>query len=282
MRTTARGLGLLLYCITLVGCSGNDLPEYVKLGDLRILALVVDTPEVGTGATVTLTPVLSDLNGAGRALTYSAAACPDPGVAYGAVPTCTGSSTKVSLATGQSVTGLSGPNYTGAVTSTLSISIPASIFDQRSSLEKANGVSYLVTYQVTASDGTSVSAFKRILVSTKGSSERNQNPLLTSVLAGGSAFGSLPTRTETLSVTFGAGTPETYFEVQADGSIAAKEESLLTTWFISDGSVDQFRTVGAGEVQYTPPAVQPTGRNVVFVIVIRDGRGGIAYQVLNF
>ena len=41
------------------------------------------------GDTVTFTPILSDINGAGRTISYSVQACIDPGVGIGAEPVCT-------------------------------------------------------------------------------------------------------------------------------------------------------------------------------------------------
>ncbi len=267
--------------LSLVGCSNKDLPDYVKLGDLRVLALIASTPEVNTGASVTITPILSDLNGKGRALTYSASVCNDPGVGYGASPSCESSSSRVILATQATVSGLSSPNYTGSATS-FTVSIPETVFNQRTDFEKATGVNYLVTYRVQATDGTSVSAFKRILVSTQTASKLNQNPQISTILKDGASFDSIPSGDVGLSPQFAAGTPEIYTQLNSDFTTSSQEETLSTTWFISDGSVEQFRTLGTASTKYSPPSIMPSGRNLVFVVVTRDGRGGEGYKILSF
>ena len=42
------------------GCSKNNFPEYIALGDLRILTMIIDQPEVNPGTLVNITPVISD------------------------------------------------------------------------------------------------------------------------------------------------------------------------------------------------------------------------------
>jgi hypothetical protein len=276
-RIMLAGLALLL-----AACSSKNLPDYVKLGELRVLGLVADKPEVNTGTTVTLTPLLSDLNGKGRALTYSAEACNDPGLGYGAQPSCDGAPSRLALATDVPVTGLTAPNYTAAATSTLAVTVPASAFTGRSALDQANGVAYLVLFHLRAADGASVDAFKRLIVSTRAAAELNLNPQLTSVQANGGPFLSAPGASTTLQPVFGAVGAESYLVLQADGSTRAQSETLTTTWFISDGTVDYFRTEGTGATTYTPPDTPPTGRSTVFVVVSRDERGGEASLFYSF
>ena len=44
----------LLVCL---GCGASDLPDYVRLGGPRVLAMKADKPEVSPGDTVIITPV---------------------------------------------------------------------------------------------------------------------------------------------------------------------------------------------------------------------------------
>lgn len=281
MKKSPRFFLKLITTLTLAGCANTGLPDYVKLGDLRILALIPDAPEVNVGTTVTITPLLSDINGKGRSLTYSAAACNDPGIGYGAVPTCENSTSKVVLASGAAAAGLASPNYTGTV-STFTVTVPTSVLDNRSTLEKFNGVSYLITYSIVASDGTTVKSFKRIIVSTKAAGQLNQNPQVLAIQKDGATLTSVPSAATRLTASFASGTAETYSELQPDATTSSKTETLSTTWFISDGTVTQFRTIGTDSTEYTPADTNPTSRNVIFALVTRDGRGGEGFRLVTF
>ena len=77
-------------------CNDNKLPEFTKIDKLRIIALEVNNPEVNPGDTVTVTPWVSDINET-AALTDTVTVCVDPGLAYGANPSCDASPTKLDL-----------------------------------------------------------------------------------------------------------------------------------------------------------------------------------------
>ncbi len=277
---------ILLTALTLLfglGCSKDNLPTYIQLGDLRVLALIADQPEAKPGTVVNITPVLSDTNGNGRALTYTAEACNDPGVGFGANPTCVGSATRVVIVgpTPAAVTGISAPDFTGAATSTVPVTLPATVFTNTTAIQQAIGVAYLFVYKLTAADGANVTAFKRVVVSTKPifGAAANQNPSITAILNGnGTAYTTLSTDKVFLTAQQGAGSAETFLAIQGDGSTVQQTEQLITTWFISDGSVDSFRTLNTEAVGYVPPtSLPPNGRHVVILPVIRDGRGGEAF-----
>ena len=260
----------LVLLLFLSGCGGSSLPQYNKLESLRVLAILSSSPEVSPGATVTITPVISDVTGGGRSLTYNADTCIDPGVAYGAVPSCEGLTSRVSIAANAAVTGLSSPQYTAAVTSTFSVTVPATILDGYSTVQQLLGVNYLVVIKITASDGTSVSAFKRILASTNPT--KNNNPSITRVEANGSTVvGTLFHSWVSLQPIFGAGSAESYTAILPDGSTRTVTEVLTTTWFISSGSLGATRTEGTATLGYSPPVGIPA---VSLVAVTRDGRGG--------
>lgn len=279
-------LSLFITLLMVAGCSTN-LPDYVKLGDLRVLAMQANTPEVAdTGATVTITPYVSDLNGNGRTLTYSYQTCLDPGVGLGATPIC---STPVTGPTTFGPVGTTRHTYTGAAP-TLTITVPTGFL--ASSKEPAapnqfNGVAYLVTYKLASSDGTaSVNAFKRIMVSTNPN--KNNNPSLSQVLSNTTALSvlpslaSYPSTTVILSAAPSSTSAETYQVQQSDGSFKSETESLITTWFYSDGTLDQFRTENEAGDAWTPPQPHPSGHSTVFVVVLRDGRGGEDIQQIEF
>lgn len=278
-----RPLFYFLLIITSFGCSDSDLPDYYRLDRLRVLALIADQPETSPGGSVSITPVVSDLFGGGRALTYSAESCLDPGVGFGATPTCENSSSRVVIASGSTLSGLSAPNYTGTVTSVLSIALPQSavIFAGRTADEQINGVPYLVTFTVqgvsSSGETDQVRAFRRILVSTR--TIKNQNPSFNTgneILASGAPLLSFPSSETEVQGGVSTGSSESYQESQ-DGITSSLQESLTLTWFVSDGSVSKTRTESDGTTRLRPPSTAPSGRNYLIGVVLRDGRGGASF-----
>ncbi|MGK5087060.1 hypothetical protein WDW86_05840 [Bdellovibrionota bacterium FG-2] len=275
---------LSIFCaaaVGLLGCAKNDLPDYNVLGGLRVLAMKAAAPEVAPGDTTTVTPVVSDIAGAGRELTYVAVGCPDPGVSLGAKPSCLGNPMRVELGGGSFTP--TAPSFT-QVAPAFTVAVPVALLEMRSTLDQFNGVAYLMTYDISTSSGESVSAYKRLIVSDAVSRPvKNSNPTLSGVLAGGGGLTALPAAKTALKVdaalTSGV---ESYDVLTSSGGSKTLQETLITTWFLSDGTVNHFRTVGADEVSYTPPEVLPTAHSVVLVAVIRDGRGGEDYWMASF
>jgi hypothetical protein len=274
---------ILLAVPAISGCSSDDLPKYEKLEKLRVLALIASAPEVDPGTTVTITPVVSDINGGGRALTADVEACLDPGIGYGVAPTCSGALTRVVLQTNQSVTGLASPEYTGSVSSTFTVTVPPSvlIFAGRTAAEQQNGVPYLVTYTLKAASGEQLRTFRRILVSLTTKTAKNQNPVLSDILFNDVSATSYPGLAVKLTPTFGAGSQESYHIRQGDGSDIAQTEELTVTWLSTDGTLLRSRTIDLGENTFTPPGTKPSSHAVVLLGVVRDDRGGVGIKQLN-
>lgn len=278
---------ILFLCLSLVGflsCSESKMPKYVELKDLRILTLVANTPEVDAGATVTVTPVISDINET-TSLSYEAYGCIDPGVALGAKPSCDGNQTKTLLSQG-TITSASNSemaqNFTGSAP-TFTVSVPANavIFSQRSSVDQYNGVSYLVTYKITNSSGQSVDSFKRIIVSLKSASDKNTNPAVNNILSQGTALASnaLPTSgIYNLQMELGTNAAQSYPFKKADESIETRSEEITTTWFITDGSLKYFRSTNQDSNEFTAPDSLPTTRKSFLFSVSRDSRGGVTVK----
>ena len=255
----------------------------MQLGGLRVLALRADQGASGAGPaefspgdSVTVTPIISDFNGGGRALTYSAIGCLDPGISYGAEPSCAGNPTATTLG-GGAVT-LSGAVSSTGQANTFTVSIPATILAGRSALDQYNGVFYLVTYTLTAADGTTTKSFKRLTASTP-TKTKNQNPTLVSILANGSAMTTLPSGDVQVSVSYSAGSNETYTTMKSDGSLASVREDLLTTFFVTDGTLKYFRTINDQATTFSPPGAAPVGHQAAIVAVTRDPRGGVSVKV---
>jgi hypothetical protein len=267
------------------GCSSSDLPDYNVLSSLRVLALQADHPEAHPGDTVVITPYLSDVYGAGRALTYSAVACVDPGTAYGAVPTCIGSPTLSVLATQLTATPL--PGQATGTTSTISVAIPSTMLTGQSTQNSYNGVSYLFLYTINGGAET-VTAYKHILVVDPSKTSLNSNPDSAGpidILFNGAASAtvtSLPSGDQSLSLQYVAGAQESYQVMNSDGSFQSLVEQLTTTWFITDGTEDQYRTINQGATTWSPPGGEPATRKVVLVGVVRDGRGGVSFVKKEF
>lgn len=288
-------IGLL---VALSGCGQNNLPDYINLGTLRVLAMKADQPEVdpSTSPTVTITPVVSDLN-AGRTLTYTAVGCIDPGVGYGATPTCAGGGTPLGNGTIDTTTLDTTTHTNTGAAPTISVPIPSTILTNpaRDTVDSYNGVAYLVVYTLSAAANSNAGAtqlvsFKRIIASTRPI--KNTNPSITAVNVGSQSLSSfLSTLTYPYSGTapgltpaFSANSVETYTQMNSDQSISTITETLITTWFISDGSMEFYRTTGTDTDTWTPPSALPTApgggaRGILFVAVTRDGHGGEDYSV---
>jgi hypothetical protein len=278
MKTAVRIAGLLFISV-LIGSCGSTFKDYIKLGDIRVLAIVADKPETSAGQVVQITPYLSDINGSGRSLFYSAAGCLDPGIAYGASPSCDSSATLQTLATNTAITGLTSPNYTGFVNS-FNVTIPATsvVFALRTTVEKFNGIGYLVTYKISDATGTTLlSSYKRIVVSNQ--STPKANPVTSAVkTADGTSLTALPVTSAVLTPSFSTDSTAQYQGMAADGTVSLLDITLTTTWFISDGSMSRFRTNGVESNTFTSPTPAPSTRNTLIITVTHNGRGGIAVQ----
>lgn len=266
---------LILFLVLFISCTKSQLPEYNRLDSMRVLALKVNNPETSIAASVTITPVISDISGGGRTITYSAQACADPGIGVGAYPDCSGSTSILDLGTG-TITGLSAPNYTGA-TNTFTFSIPTTVFDGKTALETYNGIPYIFLLSLKTNDGNEVRSFKRIIVSTK--SNKNTNPSLSNILSDGQPMTRLTDRTVSLKVSYSPSSEENYLTFNSDGGLKLTKEILVTTWFVSQGSLGLFRTIGENENPFTMNYSH--NGPVVILGVLRDDRGGEDYIKLE-
>ncbi|MCK6597703.1 MAG: hypothetical protein L6Q37_05005 [Bdellovibrionaceae bacterium] len=267
-----------------IACSESKLPKYVELKDLRVLSLVADKPEVNPGSSVTVTPIISDINET-SSLNYIATGCIDPGVSLGAKATCENSSSKVTLAEGSinsSSNSEMAENFTGQAPS-FSFSIPNSevIFSSRSAQDQFNGVAYLLTYEVNNTRGEKVSAYRRILVSNKSSDAKNLNPVVNQIFSQGNALSANAYPLNgiyTLSLGIDNNSFQSYEVQLTNGDIETRVEELTTTWFITDGSVKYFRSSQLDSNEFTAPETLPSTRKSFLISVTRDSRGGIAIK----
>ena len=305
-------MALAIFAIT--ACSNEKLPKYTVLQGLRVLTMVADSPEVQfngatfTPATVSITPVISDLYGAGRALSYNLQVCLDLGIALGATPNCENNPTKTSLISGATVasTGAStfnSPNFSGTVDadtfnlntapSASALAAIAAKFSSVAAYQQFNGLSLIVYYEVypTADESQKVRAFKRIVFSSAAKAVKNANPTTLNILdESGGAVSSLPSVETKMKTSVGVGDAETYTIMDDENNTSSKTESIETTWFLTgpeviadskdkdltpDGLFLFTRTfVGELNTFYAPQVAIPTARGRVFIGVARDDRGG--------
>lgn len=301
--------GLLLSL--LAGCANEKLPRYSLLQGLRVMALVSDQPEINyNGAvfsptTVNITPVVSDVYGAGRALEANIYWCLDLGISAGVNPSCDSNPSKVTLATAQSVAATAtfvAPNYTGSLTpfavdfsagGSTALAAVASAYQNKSTAQKYNGFSLLVFYEIYPASAPSekVTAFKRIVLSDSSKATKNANPTGLEIRLNGTEItSSLPTTETELEAYLPSTSAESYSFFTEQSLLISQTENIETTWFftapadIECSRKEECNTDGIfflsrsrpGELnRFTPPtAALPTTRGRVLVAVARDDRGG--------
>jgi hypothetical protein len=271
---------LSLVCFSLfAACGDDDLPKSTDLGGLRILAIQAGSDgaaaEYAEGQTVQLTPYISDYNQT-RTVEFEAMWCLDPGVSYGAQPSCEGVPGATSLGNGAITFG--DPNRTGAANPLpASFQIPAGLLATRLPTDQFNGVAVLFTYKLRASDGATTKSFKRVIVSNKPA--KNNNPPAPAIQVAGAPLSAYPAGPVQVSASVAPSANEAFQEMKRDGSLTGRTEELLTSWFISDGTLELFRTINGQATKFEPPATKPTGRTPIIVAVTRDSRGGVAVRV---
>lgn len=266
----------LLLLFLVISCSKDNFKQVYDLKGLRVIAVTAgklgDTTkaEFSTGDTVVVTPYVSDVQNT-RVVTATIETCSDPGVNYGAVPSCENvfdrNATYGSVNLDTSVT----TGATGAMPST-NITIPTTIFAGRTSVEQFNGVDYLVTLTISAG-GDEIKTFKRLRVTSK--STKNNNPTLGNILFNGNNFTTYPNEGDfRLSTTSG----EETFQIQSsNGSISSVTEEMNVAWYVSDGEINFPVTTKNGTTKFKPK--EPKSNSLVVVAVLRDNRGGMAVQI---
>jgi hypothetical protein len=308
---------LLAMTLALSACSNEKLPKYTVLQGLRVLTLVSDAPEVSFDgsaflpASINITPVISDLYGAGRVLKYNLQVCLDLGIALGVAPNCENNPTKSEVVNSGTVTSTGGstfvsPNYSGTVNADAiglsgggadigasALAVVTAKFTAAAAYQQFNGQSLIVYYEVypDGDESQKVKAFKRIVFSSAAKAVKNTNPTTLSIVdENGSAVSSLPSVETKLKTTVGAADAESYTVMDDENNTSTKTESIETTWFLTgpesltdskdkdlttDGLFLFSRTfVGELNTFFAPTVDVPTARGRVFIGIARDDRGG--------
>lgn len=269
---------LFLTSFFIFSCGNDDFKEQSKLGDLRVLAISADTPEMNSSAAVTLTPLISYIDGAGASLDYTWEACPDPGIDFGADINCDSSvaALKKSGSGTFATSGLSASFYTGNATD-VSFTVEPAVFTYLATLSstiQSNGFNYLfiVTY-TDPSNGNKITALKKILISTR--TTVNTNPSFTDILFNNSTLAAYPT-TEGKLLLDNPTAAQTYTQETNVGTKTFTEDMFIS-WYSSSGEFLFNRTDVGEENTFTPE-----GTSGVFVAVYRDSRGGIFSIVRSY
>jgi hypothetical protein len=275
MRSLPTKIYALSFCLLLSACGDDNFKKYVELGELRVLGLVASSPEVNPGVNVTITPWISHVNNTGT-LRFSWQACVDPGISFGATPSCEGNPTATTIQSADVTILGAGDTFTGAADG-FTVAVPGTILLGRSATDSYNGVNFLVIYKLTDSTGKAVTAFKRIVVTEATKTPKNQNPTITDVLADGLVFSSLSAATK-YNLSSQLSNPEAYSQKRTDGSLVARVETLQSTWFYTEGEVKYYRTLNTETNDYTTPQSFPVGRASFVILSVRDGRGGQSFR----
>lgn len=254
---------LLFLCLS---CGDDAFRKIEKLDGFRILAIQVDNPEVGIGISpVNVRPFIADVNGADATINGTYQTCIDPGIGRGADVECDSAELSYSIPMGPLT------NRTGFGPQ-LAVNIPGNILNGRTTLEKFNGVSYLVIFRFVV-NGIEHRSVKRIAVTDRSLVDLdptlvNVNPTGTGLLVNGSPYSTSPKDGDELLVN--ASGAQTYKVINIDGSIESRQEEFEIAWYTSTGEFDRPKASVTQGVKYkgdTPSSVT--------VAIIRDERGGV-------
>ena len=304
---------LLLFSLS--ACSPETMPRYATVQGLRVLGLGLsgagseaETSFNGAAfnpSSLQVTPVLSDLYGEGRALSFNLYYCLDPGVGLGAPPTCEGNATRVDVSQNANV-GPSGtfvsPEFTGTPALGLSIDLsampPATLalysgrFASLTPVQRFNGIAILVFFELfpTASPADKITTFKRLFISEGRTLNQNPGTGLSIALEDGAPLVSFPTVETFLKAEVPASNLETYAAQDSSGNAQTLTESIEVAWFLTgpadiecsndkdcttDGYLALSRTSPSELNRFTPPKVPtPVGRERVLIGIVKDNRGG--------
>jgi len=267
---------LTTFLFLLLGCGNDDLPQVETLQGFRVLGIVANTPEVAAaGGNVTLDLLVSDVNGGGRTISGSWRACPDPGIALGAEPSCAG----VSGATAATSISLDfstlGAPYTDVYGTSYTVNVPSTILDSANTIQQTNGKGYVVVFRFTV-DGREVRIFKTIIVSNR--TTKNQNPADPTIRLNGGALSGLPVVNDALTIN-NLTDEETYQAFYSNGTLATLTESYEVAWYVSSKAKLSAGKVAEGDSVKFETA--PEGGPFVAVAVVRDERGGISFSKVD-
>jgi hypothetical protein len=260
----------LLFILLCLSCGDDGFRKVEKLEGFRILGIVADNSEVAAGASVTVNALIADVNGTDNLISGSYVTCVDPGISRGAEASC---DTPVSA--GSYNINMTDPGLTGRVGlgPNLSVNVPLTILNGKSTLEKFNGVAVIVIINFTV-NGVNHSAYKRI-VATDGTRARNTVPTGSAILLNNQVIASAPVDGDNLSVT--TAPAETYEVMNVDGAKETLTEKYEIAWYTNSGKFDLPKAKIDEVVEY-----QGDTPSTLTIAVIRDERGGLDFVKAYF
>ncbi|HAZ13579.1 MAG: hypothetical protein A2X86_13690 [Bdellovibrionales bacterium GWA2_49_15] len=258
--------------LSLFSCSNDNFKKVETLDGFRVLAITSSNSEVAPGGSSVLQLFISDTKGGGRTIAGTFEACIDPGIAFGAEVRCDHDPNKALGAyvidTVNDANLGAGNLYTGYATATYTATIPATILLGRSAREQYNGVSYIVIFSFTV-DGVVVRSFKRIIATSRGT--LNSAPAISNLFINGIVASGKPNKDDQLTLT--TSIAEDYSYQNVDDVLETRSEVFEVAWYVSEGEISKPKALSLESVRYkTDPPATP----MVLVVIMRDGRGGIA------
>jgi hypothetical protein len=258
---------LILLCFS---CGDDGFRKVEKLEGFRILGVVSDNSEVAAGDSVTVNALIADVKGTENSISGNYITCIDPGIGRGAEASCDNPVSVGNYNIDMTVPGLTGRVGLGP---NLSVTVPTTILDGKSSLEKFNGVALIVIFNFTI-DSVNYSTYKRI-VATDGTRTRNTVPTGSAILLNNQVIASAPNDGDNLSVTTSA--TETYEVMNVDGSKETLTEKYEIAWYTNSGKFDLPKAKIDEVVEY-----QGDTASTLTIAVIRDERGGLDFVKAYF
>lgn len=272
-------ISLFSFILLFISCGGDDFKQRSELDGLRILAVTSDIPEANQVGAISITPLLSDVNGEGRTLNYEYSFCPDPGINFGAEINCSQSllSLKEEGSGSFDLSTLAASFYTGTVSS-ITINITSQMLGYLSNLNaqlQFNGADFL--FILTLRDpntNETKTAYRVIKLTSKETSQLNTNPTLGNIVSDNNALSSFPTGEIKLDVS-NLSVPESYV-LQTNVGLRSFTEDAYVSWYSNAGEFLFNRTDPNEENTF-----KPSKESGVIVAVYRDGRGGVSFEVLS-
>lgn len=267
----------LLFLALCFGCGDNNFSRVEVINSFRILGIIANNPEVAPGGSTNVTPYVTDINGAGRTVTGTYEVCLDPGISFGATPSCVGVSGAVFSAYSINFTAdsdFAANGYTGLAANSVTINVPNDIFVGRDSRQQFNGVAIIIVFRFTV-DGRQVSAFRRIVATNRTGAGLNTNPATPTALLNGGAFVVKPNKGDSLSVS-PLNDEQSYSLITVEGNTETRVESYEVAWLVSGGELLKSKVSMNETTKFTESI--SSGSSFVSVLMIRDERGGLSFR----
>jgi hypothetical protein len=263
--------GIFLYflvscALTSCGWEIDPLPQRGKIEGFKIFGLVADKPEASPGDTVTITPVVTDIDGEGRALSFQAEICEglkDERANF----SCDGRGFH-STVSQNAISTLEAPEYTGAGDE-FTFTVPADFLSTAE--EKTAGKILTVFYKLKSADGTETRAMKRVVVSLKPAKHRN--PVLRGIES--------DIEIQATSVTANSAKVRPLLELT--GLSQMEREEVRVVWYSSQGEFWWRETKSEGVNFFNPVGKEKelVKRPPLILLITRDSKGGSAFYKKN-